>query len=313
MLSEYTLANVKGVKKSFDNAAEADILKWKDTRLFNIVETTEWSEIFNSTESMDGIIELSENQTPPTCSLDEGYQVTLSPKRFGGAIEITEPDMMRAGDSTVLIDQFIERKRNAVLRAARHKFLTDAFYMYNNAFNNSATTLAPDGVELCGTHSWSTPGAATWSNKATAVLSSTAIDALETYAGAFVDAKGQPMPLTFDTIVVKKGSANAREAKKLFGMYGMKPTSVQDVNIYEGEYTLIETPYITATNANYWFALSLNSGFENPLYIGVHKMPSMNEPIRDKNESVFSSVTMFYKTGINNMPINVYGSDGTVA
>ena len=90
MLSEYTLANVKGVKKSFDNAAEADILKWKDTRLFNIVETTEWSEIFNSTESMDGIIELSENQTPPTCSLDEGYQVTLSPQRFGGAIEITE-------------------------------------------------------------------------------------------------------------------------------------------------------------------------------------------------------------------------------
>ena len=84
--------------------------------------------------------------------------------------------------------------------------------------------------------------------------------------------------------------------RNFFGMYGMKPTSVQDINIYEGEYTLIETPYITA-NEGCWFALSLNSGFENPLYIGVHKMPSMNEPIRDKNESVFSSVTMFTKLG----------------
>jgi hypothetical protein len=311
MLYEYTLANVKGVKKSFDNAAEADILKWRDARLFNIVETIEWSEIFNSTESMDGIVELAENETPPTCSLDEGYQVTLSPKRFGGAIEITENDMQRAGDSTVLIDQFIERKRTAVLRAARHKFLGDIFYMYNNAFNSSALTLAPDGVELCGTHSWSTAGAATWSNKATAVLSGTAIEALEEYAGAFTDAKGTPIPLTFDTIVVKKGSANAREAKKLFGMYGMKPTAVNDINIYEGEYTLIETPYITTANKNYWFALAVGGTIENPLYVGIHKMPSMNEPIRDKNESVYSSVTMYYKTGINNLPINVFGSDGT--
>jgi len=311
MLYEYTLANVKGVKKSFDNAAEADILKWKDARLFNIVETTEWSEIFNSTESMDGIIELSENQTPPVCSLDEGYQVTLTPKRFGGAIEITENDMQRAGDSTVLIDQFIQRKRDAVLRASRHKFVTDMFYMYNNAFNASATTLAPDGVELCGTHTWSSGG--TFVNEATAVLGAGAIEALEEYAGAFTDAKGQPMPLTFDTIVVKKGSANAREAKKLFGMYGMKPTAVNDINIYEGEYTLIETPYITTANKNYWFALAINGTMENPLYVGVHKMPSMNEPIRDKNESVFSSVTMFYKVGINNMPINIFGSNGTTA
>lgn len=306
MLFEYTLANVKGVKKSFDNSAEADILKWKDTRLFTIEETTEWSQIFNSTEAMDGIKELAENETPPTCTLDEGYQVTLQPKRFGGAIEITENDMMRAGDSTVLIDQFIQRKRDNLLKANRQKFLTEIFKLYNEAFTSTSTLLAPDGVEICGTHTWSSGG--TFTNATTTAMGDTAIAALELYGGAFTDAKGEPMPITFDTIVVKKGSTAARDAKKLLGVYGMVSTKVADVNIYEGEYTIIETPYITSNTA--WFALSLNGMFENPLYVGVLKMPSMNEPIRSKNESVFSSVTGYYSVGVNNMPIAIFGSTG---
>lgn len=308
MLNEYTLANVKGVKKSFDNAAKADILKYKDARLFTIEEVTEWTEIFNSTESMDGIAELAENETPPLCTLDEGYQVSLSPKRFGGALEITENDMVRAGDSTVMIDQFISRKRDAVLRAARQNFLTNIFALYNQAFSSTSDYLAPDGVEICGTHTWSS--GTTFKNSVTTAFGATAISELEEYGGAFVDAKGQPMPLDFNTIVVKKGSANAVEAKKLFGAYGMTPTKVGDVNIYEGEKTIVETPYITPTNKLYWFALALDGLFENPLYVGVLKYPAMKEPITQNNESVRTNVTAFYKVGVLNMPIAVYGSTG---
>jgi len=126
--------------------------------------------------------------------------------------------------------------------------------MLNDAFAGTYY-LAPDGIALCGTHVYKSTGN-TFVNSGTAVFGQDAIDDLEDYGGAFVDANGKPLPITFDTIIVKKGSDAAREAKKLFGMHGMTPTSVADINIYEGEYTLIETPYITAANKKFWFAVS---------------------------------------------------------
>lgn len=306
MTSEYVLHAVKGVKESFDNAAAASILEYKDARLFTFEDTSEWTEIFNSTEALSGSKELSETETPPTTTLDEGYQVSLSNKRFGGAIEITEQDMEKAGDSTVAIDKYIERKRNQLLIDNRHLFLTNIFKLYNEAFSSTSDYLAPDGVEICGTHTWASGG--TFDNGVTTAMSEEALEALEVYGGAFTDAKGRPMPLNFDTLVVKKGSVTAKEAKKLCGVLGMTPTSVADINIYEGRYTVIETPYITSANKNYWFAL--DSTKPNPLYVGISKLPSMNEPIRQNNESVRSNCTGFWKQGVNNMPFAVYGSTG---
>ena len=305
-LAEYTLHAVKGVKESFDNAAQASIMEYKDSRLFTFEETQEWTEIFNSTEALSGSKVLTETETPPTTTLGEGYQVSLSNKRFGGGITITEDDMQRAGDSTVLIDKYIERKRNQLLVDNKHVFLTEIFKLYNEAFDSGSDLLAPDGVEICGTHSWNSGG--TFTNASTAVLGAEAIQDLEEYGGAFTDAEGRPMPLTFDIIVVKKGSANAREAKKLFGMYGMTPTKVADINIYEGEYTLIETPYITAANKAYWFALA--SQHVNPLYVGISKFPAMNEPIKQNNESIVSNCTGYYKVGVSNLTYAVFGSTG---
>lgn len=309
MEAEYVLHFVKGVKKSFDNAAAADILRYKDSRIFTFEDTTEWTEIFNSTESMDGAKELTETETPPTLTLDEGYQVSLSNKRFGGGIIITETDMQKAGDSTVLIKKFIERKRNGLLRSNRNLFLTNIFKMLNEAFDSGSAYLAPDGVEICGTHIWQTDGATGFTNKGTLPMSAEAIEALEEYGGAFTDAKGIPMPISFDTIVVKKGSKAAREAKKLFMLNGTTPTKVGDINIYEGEYTVIETPYITAANKTAWFAFS--SQLENPLYVGISKMPALKAPIVDVNESVRTNATGFWKQGVNNLPFAVYGSTGT--
>lgn len=290
-------------------AAAKDILKYKDARLFTIEDTTEWTEIFNSTESMTGVTSLTELQEPTVLNLNEGYTVTLANTRFGGAITITEDDMTRAKDSTVMIDKFIQRKRDALLTEANHYFVNTIFGLYNTAFTNG-TYAAPDGVALCGVHVWSTGASYGFTNSATAILSEAAIAALEEYAGALTDASGKPMPQTFNTIVVKKGSANARTAKQIFGMRGMVPTSVGDINIYEGEYTLVETPYITTANKNYWFALA-TSQFANPLYVGITKMPSMNEPITALNQSITASATGYFKVGINNMPINVYGSTGS--
>ena len=304
---DYSYHAVKGIKESFDLGQAASILEYKDARIFNFEETQEWTEIFNATEGLTGAKELADAETPPTLEESEGYQVSLSNKRFGGAIEINETDRMKAGDSTTMIDKFLERQRNDLIKENTNLFLTNIFQLLNYAF---ATTYyaAPDAVALCGTHVYKSTSK-TFDNAVTTVFGQDAIDDLEEYGGAFLDANDKPRPISFDTIIVKKGSDAAREAKKLFGFYGMKPTAVADINLYEGEYTLIETPYITATNKKYWFALA--SGEKNPLYVGISKMPSMNEPIKQNNEAIRSNVTGYYKVGVNCLPIGFYGSEGS--
>jgi len=304
---DYAYHAVKGVKESFDLGQAASILEYKDSRIFNFEQTQEWTEIFNATEGLTGAKELADAETPPTLEESEGYQVSLSNKRFGGAIEINETDRMKAGDSTTMIDKFLERQRNDLIKENTNLFLTNIFVLLNDAFDGTYY-LAPDAAALCGTHTYRSTSN-TFDNGVTTVFGQDAIDDLEEYGGAFLDANDKPRPISFDTIIVKKGSDAAREAKKLFGFYGMKPTAVADINIYEGEYTLIETPYITAANKKFWFALA--SGEKNPLYVGISKMPSMNEPIKQNNEAIRSNVTGYYKVGINCLPVGFYGSNGS--
>lgn len=306
MLAEYAIQNVKGIKESFDNAASNKIMEYKDANLFNMVDTSQVTEIFTSTEGMAGAKNLSELETPPVLTLEDGYSVTLTEKRFGGAIILSESEYKRyANDDTVMVPTFLERKRNQLLLEVTNLFLVETHKLYNEAFV-STDYLAPDGAVLCGTHTWKSGG--TFDNGVTAVFSETAVDNAMEYAGAFTDPSGKPMPLNFSALVVKKGSAAHREAIKLFAS-GINPTSVADVNIYEGDVKIIATPYITYANRLNWFLIDETLG--NPLFVGLGMLPQMNEPIRESNEAIRSNVTGFWKQGINNMPFAIYGSDGS--
>lgn len=309
MQYEYALQRVKGIKKSFDNAMDMKIKSYMDNRIVDIYPTTEVFEIFTSTEGMTGAKELSNAETPPTLDLQDGYSVQIEEKRFGGAIELLENEYRREEtDMTMKVNQALKRKRNKLLVANTHLFLTEMFKFLNYAF---ATTyfVAPDGAALSGTHTWKS--GTTFTNKGTAALSQDAVDAVVEYGGDFKDAAGVPMPIDFDTIIVKKGSANARFAKRQFAM-GISPIHVADINIYEGEYTIIETPYITSANKNYWFMRASQNPDGNSLKIGVGEMPTLREPIRQNNEAIRTNCTGFWKQGVTNMPYDWYGSDGTV-
>ena len=75
-----------------------------------------------------------------------------------------------------------------------------------------------------------------------------------------VDSKGKPMPVSMKSIVVKKGGKAAVAARKLFGMYGSQysPTVIGDINIYMGEFNIIETPYIISDTAYYFMGDMMN-------------------------------------------------------
>ena len=309
MLStDAALQRVKGIKKSFDNGFQNRLEQYMEIPIIDFYSTSEISEIFTSTEDLSGSRELAELETPPTLTLQDGYSVTISEKRFGGGILLPETVYKREGrDTTWKVDEFLKRQRDQLLRDNMNLLLTNAHAMLNEAFSNTSAYLAPDAVEICGTHNWRT--GTTFANATTAKLSTDAIDTLEEYGGAFTSPSGKPVPLDFDVIVVKKGSANERMAIKLFAE-NIKPTALADINIYEGTKKIVATPYITYANRNFWFALS--SYYPTPLAVGLGIKPTLNEPIRENNEALRTNCTGFWKQGVINMPFNIYGSDGTV-
>lgn len=310
MLYEYALQRVKGIKKSFDNAMSNAIDQYKDNRIVDIYPTTEVFEIFTSTEGMSGAKELANAETPPTLELNDGYSVQIEEKRFGGAIELLENEYRRENnDSSTKVETALKRKRNQLLVSNTHLFLTEMFKFLNYAFVTTYYA-APDAAAFLATHTWSTGG--TFANNGTAALSDTAVDDVLETAGAFQDASGRPMPINYDTIVVKLNSANHREAVRLFAM-GINPIHVADIQIYEGEFTIIATPYITTANKLYWFMRDSKSVNGNSLKIGIGEYPTLREPIKQNNEAIRTNCTGFWKQGIVNMPYDWYGSTGAGA
>lgn len=307
MLYEYALQRVKGIKKSFDNAMSNAINAYIDNRIVDIYPTSEVFEIFTSTEGMTGAKELANAETPPVLDLNDGYSVQIEEKRFGGAIELQENEYRREqNDNSTQVNTALKRKRNQLLVTNLHLFLTEMFKFLNYAFVTTYYA-APDTAALGATHTWKTGG--TFANNVTTAFSADAVDAAVEYGADFQDASGRPMPVNFDTIIVKKGSANAREAKRLFAM-GINPIHVADINIYEGEFTIVETPYITATNKLYWFMRDSKDVNGNPLKIGIGEYPTLREPIKQNNEAIRTNCTGFWKQGIINLPYSWYCSTG---
>ncbi len=306
--ADYALQAVKGIKKSFDNAVQNRLEKYMSQGFIKFYTTPEVSEIYTSTEGIDGTKELAETETPPSMALEDGYSVTIREKRFGGGLVIPEKVYRRDGmDATWKVDQFLKRQRNQALIDNVNLMLRNAHLMLNEAFDSTSVYLAPDSVEVCGSHTWAS--GATFDNAVTAALDSDAVDAAYDYAGRYTDPAGKPDPLDWTAIVVKKGSTASREAKRLFAKE-ITPTAVNDINIYEGALNVIETPYITYTNTNYWFMMDLNK-YDSPLAVGIGDYPTMREPIPQENEAIRSNVTGFWKQGVINMPFQIYGSDGT--
>lgn len=304
--TDYAIQFVKGIKDVANNGVQEDLMVYKDNRIFDFAESSEVFEIFTSTEGVNGTIELGDAETPPLVTLEDGYSVTVQEKRFGLGFTINEKTMRRdQGDSTIMVEEFIAENTNQVMKDAVNYFLTESFELLNDGFTG-AKYLAPDGEPIFdAAHVWAS--GATFSNLGTAVLSESAVDDIEEDAGAFTDASGKPMPLNFDTIIVKKGSAAERTARKLFAE-SISPVAIGDINLYEGEKTIVSTPYITSANKLNYFLR--DSRFKNPLRVKIGQMPTMHEPIRLENEGVRVNVTGFFAISCINIPFSWYGSTG---
>jgi len=306
--SDYTNLAIKELQPIFKLALQANLEQYKANPFIKFYNTSEWSEIFSSTEGLSGFRKLGEEETPDVVSLNQGLNITLSAERQGLGMVVSQDTLVKAGDDTTKIDAYLMEQRNQLLKTATKAILDDAFYAYNHAFDTGSTINAPDGLELCATHIYNSGD--TFTNETTGALSETTMNTADEYAGAFTDQAGKEMPLNWSAIMVKKGSAAARQAIKMFAS-NISPTSIDDVNIYAGSLKVVETPFISTTNKAYWFLMDetiLPKG--SPVVCGMVQTPTFGEPIKLENESIRSNVTGYWKVGITNLPLNIYGSTG---
>jgi len=305
--AEFVNQAQKGIKKSFDTGAMNDVNKYLNLPFLNVQTNDEWASIFTTTEGFSGAKKLTEHEAPPVNSLGDGYSITTTKNRYGVGYEITEDDMQKMGDSSTKVDLFLTRKRNRALRNVQLLFSTEVYKFFNYAF---ATTYyaAPDDAALCATHTWNTTE--TFANNGTAAFDEDALkDALEAIS-QITDPDGEEMQVNPNAILVRKNSPAEWAARALLAE-NITPTSVGDVNVFQGSMTIYAVPGITYANQNYWFVMDTRQVDENPLYVGVGKYPALTEPKIQNNEAILQNITGYWMQGIVNMPYMIYGSTGT--
>lgn len=136
-------------------------------------------------------------------------------------------------------------------------FLTTTAVNYKGRTYNAAL---PDGKALCATdHPYSPDNAVdVQSNKGALELSIDAWDETSVAMQEWVDDKGNPMVVIPDTLIVHP--YNARKAFQIAGMPGKEAakyepgTADHNINIYDGEITVIVNPFIKPQFRRNWVA-----------------------------------------------------------
>ena len=306
-ISQYEHVAINGLREVFDNITKLQIQEITKLGLFDIQNTVEDDEIWTSENSMEGPGELSDIGTPVLVSVEDGYQISSSKKRWGSGILIDE--RMRAQSQSKLkkLQAFLDRQRNKLLKTNKLKFLNEIHKLFNLGFSSETS---PDGEAIfSASHTWNDSNPATFDNLVIGALDSGVWDEIERRGGAFTDSQGNQMPINFDTIHVKKGGSAHREAKRLF-LDKIVPVTTATINIYQGmSIKVVANPYITSDTA-YFATASME---DNPLKVNILKNIGLRPPKEDDNEGIRINCTGFYDYLCVNSPYAILGSVGVDA
>lgn len=300
--SEFT----RDIQQSFANFCRqaTDIAAFR--KFCDVRNTTEYTSNINSTEGIKEPSWVNESQQPVQHRLEKGYKTTLVSREFAHQIVLSYKARVKARDSKERLSEYIAQERDAAIFATYQFMEKEAHRMLNFATTNTYY-VAPDGLSLINAaHTWNS-STATFSNiMSSAPLTAQVVDAAMAYGGAFTDAQGLQMPLSFDTIVVRKGGAASRAALKLFGRGTSDQymaTTIGGVNIYFGEMTIIETPYLS--NSNAYFFMDLSGKYANPLRFDIVDFPGVQDLIPEANGDFVYPIFGSVKIGIQNAPFNI--------
>jgi hypothetical protein len=312
-VAEFNTTFSKSIRNSFFLQSMEAIENSAAARWMDISDTTEYTESYTSTEAVDLPSYLNEGQVLPTVDLGKGYKATFDSAEVGSKIKYTYKARLKAKDSTETLLKDINDLKNGAIyglytffEQQTHRLLNEAFVTTNFA--------APDGKALCANdHTRNSTGTTFDNLLAASALDVSVVDTVEKTGGAFVDAQGQPMSQMFNKIIVKKGGKAAQAAKRIFGYASkdqFRPTSIGSLNIYEGAYTIIETPWITSNTAYFFMSDAEMSNLKNPLFAHFMERPKIQGDMEDDDAlNRFMKYAYSFKFGIRNLPFNVLGSE----
>jgi len=302
----------KDLSGTMDNAAYDPKLFAVVNKIFDVADTTEYSESYHSTEGFSGTTYLDENQNLNNGDITKGYRVAFESRELGMYIDVSKKARLKAKDSTEAVAEIIAKQKKHALYDLNNFVTTESMKLLNEAFG-SATIKAPDGQDIISaTHLWKDGTQAFDNLLPAAAFSATAMDEAYKRAANLTDSKGKPMPVMLHSIVVRKGGKASVDARKLLGLYGSQysPTVIGDINIYMGELNIIETPYLISDTA-YFFMGDMMNGDDNPLFVHFIERPKIQWPARvTDNLSYRRDYAGSFKYGCRNLPFNIMGSVG---
>lgn len=304
MLNNYPAHLDEKVRVSFEMESEEALNNSAINILFDVGNTNDYSEGFTGMEWGTGVDYFGESANINDVTNAESYTAILVSDEFGGKIIVTRKEMNNVPDATTLFNKVISKRKTTLISDTANFVEEQAMEMLNLGHT---TQLAPDSVAIFGTHTYKSTGTQ-FTNTSTTVAGESALTELEAYAGNFKDANGKPIPFSPKTLIVKKGgSASVSFKKVLRGRGDMVANTIGNVNIYNnGDYTLIESPFVTSDTA--WYAMDTRK--DNALIVDFVKRPSLNPRITRENLDEVTIQDGSFKFGCVYLPMFWYGSTG---
>jgi len=308
---------MKAIAKTFYNQAGEAMKYSVMSQIFDVQDTTEYTEAFTSIEATNNVDRVEESWNYPESWMEKGYKTAFESAEFGHKLVITKKARNKERDVTEKILQLANKQKNYAIVALHHFLEKNTSEIFNQAFS-STKYLAPDWKVLCASdHSWnSTPAGKTyktWSNLLSAsALDLTQVDAVEKKAWDFKDATGDQKPLHFQYVMVKKGWTASRQALKIFArkdaMWQYLVSTIWNLNIYQGAYMVIENPWMTSDTA-YFFLTWPDTEIERSIMARFVERPRIQTEFKERENLDWYTVAGWsMKYGIRNQPYDILWS-----
>jgi len=315
-IAEFNTSFSKSIKEHFDNQSREAVNNSAYSKIFDVSDTSEYTSSYISTEGVDLPDYFDEGEALKDSSIGKGYKVTYDSAEFGHVMAITKKARLKVGDSTEKVAEIANKQKNSAI-IAMNTFLEKelcALLDYTNASNASYKILSPDLLPLASaSHVWNSTGTTFDNDFGTDAIDITHAGDVVTVGGAFVDSKGTAMPLKFNKIFVKTGGAASKQAKSVYasrnaqGQYTV--TSIGEINLYSGEVTVVEIPWMVSGNDYVYSADVEGMNIENPLFCEFVQRPQAEGVFKEnKNLTWEMPYSASFKYGVRNLPFTLlYG------
>lgn len=242
-------------------------------------------------------------------SVGVGYNVTMTKKRIGIEIDITQEmrDENRYAEVGALITNLTHFCEQREELDATHRLTFGTAVSYTDIDGDTVATVGGDGLAVFSTVHTLKFSSTTWSNRVTGdpVFSRGALEAAELLTTTDILSNfGERRVMNFNTIVTGNDPTTVNQVKQFLNSTAdVDQNNAGVMNVYQNKYTHLVLPYLatTATGANdstkrrYWFLAALNQGAMGlQAYFGSWEpahmvaMPGSGNNMEDPHRDVWS-------------------------